>query len=224
MADIVLVTGGFGSLGRAVTAALMAKGFAVAAIDRAPAAQAGFAADIMLPNVDLADPKAVAGVISRVVGMGRALAGLVNAAGGFAADSFADDATKRQFASMHALNVETAVTITAAVLPFMQAARRGSVVNIGAASARQAAPGMAAYAAAKAALHSITLSLAAEMRPHGVRINAVLPTVLDTPGNRQAMPDADPAGWVRLEDAARAIAFLISDESRAITGAHIVLQ
>jgi NAD(P)-dependent dehydrogenase (short-subunit alcohol dehydrogenase family) len=223
MAEVVLVTGAFGSLGRATVAALRARGHRVVGLDKSAAPPPGFIAEVVLPHTDLGDDAGVENAVAQACAAGGRLRGLVNIAGGFAMSALAATPPEA-FADMFRLNVATALRITRAVAPVMAAQGGGSIVNIGAASARDPGPGMAAYAGAKAALATITTSLAAELKPAGVRVNAVLPTILDTPANRRDMPDADPSAWVKPDDAAQVIAFLISDDARAVSGAHILLQ
>ena len=118
-------------------------------------------------------------------------------------------------------NLRTVVHSTAAVLPSMLAQGAGAVVNVGAASAGQGAAHMGAYAASKSALARLTESLAAEVRGQGVRVNAVLPSIIDTPANRAAMPDADSTHWVAPEALADVITFLASPAARALHGACV---
>jgi NAD(P)-dependent dehydrogenase (short-subunit alcohol dehydrogenase family) len=120
---------------------------------------------------------------------------------------------------MFALNLKTALNFYRAIVPVMRSARRGSLVAIGAAAGLRAPAELSAYAASKAAVMRLTESLADELKPHGVRANAVLPGTIDTPQNRAAMPDADPALWVKPTEVAEAILFLLSDAARGVTGA-----
>src|SRR4029434_7385359 len=119
------------------------------------------------------------------------------------------------------LNVNTMLNSVAAVVPVMRRAHRGYVVNVGAASAVRGAAKMGTYIAAKSALMRLTESMAAELREEGINVNAVLPTIIDTPANRQSMPNADPARWVAPDALADVIGFLTSDKARAIHGALI---
>jgi NAD(P)-dependent dehydrogenase (short-subunit alcohol dehydrogenase family) len=117
------------------------------------------------------------------------------------------------------LNLRTVVHSLAAVVPAMLAQGGGVVVNVGAASAGQGAAHMGAYAASKSALARLTESLAAELKGQGVRVNAVLPSIIDTPANRAAMPDADHNRWVAPDALADVIGFLASPAARAVHGA-----
>lgn len=209
----IVVTGAAGALGRAVTARLLEAGWELVAIDLAPAADlpAGTAA---VGEIDLTDVDATA----RAIGTHGPLAGLVNVAGGFAWEKIVGgscDTWDRLFA----LNVKTALNACQAALPVLAAG--GSIVNVGAAAAGKADIGMAAYAASKSGVARLTESLAAELKPRGIRVNAVLPSIIDTPANRGDMPDADFAAWVTPGELANVIAFLLSAEAGAITGAAI---
>jgi NAD(P)-dependent dehydrogenase (short-subunit alcohol dehydrogenase family) len=122
-------------------------------------------------------------------------------------------------------NVETAYRGFRALLPAMVARKRGSIVVVGSRAVEQpaTAAGAAAYGASKAAVVALARAVAAEVLHHGVRVNAVLPSTMDTRANRAAMPKADPANWVSLESAAGVIAFLLSDDARDISGAAVPL-
>jgi NAD(P)-dependent dehydrogenase (short-subunit alcohol dehydrogenase family) len=119
------------------------------------------------------------------------------------------------------LNVNTMLHSAAAVVPVMRRAGRGFIVNVGAASAVRGAAKMGAYIASKGALMRFTESMAAELREDGINVNAVLPTVIDTPANRASMPAADPRRWVAPDALADVIGFLTSDAARAVHGALI---
>lgn len=214
---VIAVTGGFGVLGRAVVAAARAAGASVAAIDVAGAPGGIDDGVLRLGGVDLADPDAAAGAMTAVVDRFGRLDALVNVAGGFRWQTLADGS----FASwneLYAMNVLTAAATCKAALPHLIASGAGAIVNIGANAANKAAAGMGAYAAAKAGVHRLTESLAEEMKGK-VRVNAILPSILDTPANRADMPKADWTAWVSPAEAAAAILFLASDQASAITGA-----
>lgn len=218
---VVIVTGAFGALGRAVVAELTDRGHQVAAVDVAPAPE-GFAAALALGGVDLTDEGAVEAAYGEVTAKLGAVDGLVNVAGGFVWEPV-EGGSLDSWDRMYRINLRTATVSTRAALPHLLKGG-GAIVNVGAAGAVQPGMGMAPYAASKAGVRALTESLAEELRTKGVRVNAVLPTIIDTPANRADMPDADTAGWVRPSAAARAIAFLLSADAGAITGASIPLS
>ena len=131
------------------------------------------------------------------------------------------DAHSPQWEAMFRLNVVTAQHAIQAVVPRFLAQRRGAIVNVGAMSAREGQAAMSAYCAAKSAVMRLTESLAKELRAQGINVNAVLPSIIDTPRNRLDMPDADFAAWVKPHDLANVICFLASDAATAIHGALI---
>jgi len=218
MQRTVAITGGHGVLGRAVLEAALKGGWQVAVIDHA----SGHAVPdgvLEVGGVDLTDAgqaqKAVDAVIAR---FGR-LDALLNIAGGFVWQT-TDDA-EPAWDRMYALNVTTAVNASRAALDALKASREGRIVNVGSAAALKAGAGMGAYGAAKAGVHALTQALAEELKTTKVTVNAVLPSIIDTPTNRKDMPDADPATWVAPADLAAVILFLASPESRAMTGSLV---
>jgi NAD(P)-dependent dehydrogenase (short-subunit alcohol dehydrogenase family) len=122
---------------------------------------------------------------------------------------------------MFAMNLKTAVHASKAAIPHLLASGAGRIVNVGAASAIKAGVGFGPYAASKGAVHRLTESLAEELKNRGVTVNAVLPSIIDTPANRADMPGASFDHWVAPADLAAVILFLVSDEARAVTGALI---
>lgn len=221
MGKAIIVTGGLGILGRAVVDLLMAGGNRVAAVDIAPD-KGDSGAELVIGGVDLGDAGSVEAAFAGVAEKFGAIEGLVNIAGGFVWEPM-EGGDLGNWDRMYAMNVRTAVVASRAALPWL-VKQGGAVVNIGAAGANPALMGMAPYAASKAGVLALTQSLAEELRGRNVRVNAVLPTILDTPTNQKDMPDADRSGWVQPATAAKAIAFLLSDDSAAITGAGIPLS
>jgi NAD(P)-dependent dehydrogenase (short-subunit alcohol dehydrogenase family) len=122
---------------------------------------------------------------------------------------------------MQAMNVMTAATITKLALPALKKSAQGRIINMGAGGAIKADMGMGAYAASKAGVHKLTEALAVELMGTSVTVNAVLPSIIDTPTNRNDMPDADPKGWVTPQGIADVMLFLASPASGAVTGALI---
>ncbi len=215
-----IVTGGFGALGAAVVQRLRAAGATVAAIDRAPKLQwdaVGFG------GVDLADPEAARAAIDSAVTLLGGLYGLVNAAGAFRWETLADGDVAT-WDLLYSVNLKTAVCASKAALPHLMANGGGRIVNIGAGAATKAAAGMGAYAASKAGVAKLTEALSEEMKASGITVNAVLPSIIDTPANRADMPKADFSKWVKPEAIAELIAFLLSDAAADITGALIPIS
>jgi NAD(P)-dependent dehydrogenase (short-subunit alcohol dehydrogenase family) len=221
----VVVTGALGALGRAVVEALAAQGAAVAAVDRSVADARPEGARLVIGGIDLADAASAAQAMRHAADALGAIDGLVNIAGGFAwerLEAGSPDTFRRQFET----NLLSAVTATHAALPHLVAAGPAlaggaAVVNVGALGARRGAAGMGPYAASKAGVERFTEALAEEMKDAHVRVNAVLPSTLDTPANRREMPQADTSRWVAPAQLAAAIVFLLSAEAAAVTGAAL---
>ncbi len=215
---VIAITGGHGVLGRAVVEAALADGLKVAVIDHATG-QSAPEGVLELGGVDLTDAASATGAIEAVVARFGRLDALLNIAGGFVWQTTDDDAPA--WDRMFALNLTTALHTSRAALPHLKASPEGRIINVGANAALKSAAGMGAYAAAKAAVHRLTESLAEELKDTSVTVNAVLPSILDTTQNRKDMPDADPSKWVAPADLARVMLFLASPTSRAVTGALI---
>lgn len=213
----IIVTGAFGSLGRAVCDDLARRGARVIGIGRGEVPEGS--AIQAVGGVELSNPASVAKAMKAVSEVTDRLAGLINLAGGFAWEA-ASDGSLETWDRMYRDNLAATVAMCQAALPLLRAGK-GAIVNVGAASAARAGAGMAAYAAAKSGVTRLTEGLAEELKDAGVRVNAVLPSIIDTPANRADMPNAEHGRWVRPEALARVIAFLLSDEAEAVTGACI---
>lgn len=216
----IIVTGGFGVLGRAVAKAFAVNGDKVARIDFAPAAPDSIMGGVDLPGVDLTDGAAVAAAVAQVAEAQGGIDVLVNVAGGFTWETLGDGDVAT-WEKMFAMNVRTTATISKAALPHLIQSSAGRIVNIGAGAAIQAASGMGAYAASKAGVHRLTEALAGELAGSSVTVNAVLPSIIDTPINRADMPNADTSTWVQPQAIADVIVFLASSAARSISGALI---
>jgi NAD(P)-dependent dehydrogenase (short-subunit alcohol dehydrogenase family) len=216
MVKVVAVTGAAGALGRAVVAELGGAGWDVVGIDIADLGAAG-GLKLALGGIDLADEASVAQAAQRIGSQAGSLDGLVNVAGGFAWETVAGGSVAT-WDRLYTINVKTALVTSRALLPLLRTAR-GAVVNVGAGASTKAAMGMGAYAASKAGVSRLTEALAEELKDEGVRVNAVLPSIIDTPANRADMPGADFTRWVKPEELAAVIAFLLSPAASAVTGA-----
>lgn len=213
----VAITGAFGSLGSAVVQAALAAGANVAAIDRAdaPANMQGAQA---FGGVDLSDTAQAQAAIDAAAKALGGLDALVNIAGTFRFETLADGSPDT-WDLLYRINLRTAVAASKAALAHLPDG--GRIVNIGAAGALKAGSGMGAYAASKSGVMRFTESLAEELKARGITVNALLPSTIDTPPNRKDMPKADFGKWVKPEQLADVIVFLLSDKASAITGALI---
>jgi NAD(P)-dependent dehydrogenase (short-subunit alcohol dehydrogenase family) len=220
MARSVIVTGGFGVLGQAVSQAFAAQGDKVARIDFAPAARTSLDGALDIGGVDLTDDAATRAALDKVIAAHGGIDVLVNVAGGFTWETLAEGSLE-SWARMQAMNLMTAATITQRALPALKQAGEGRIVNIGAGAAIKAGMGMGAYAASKAGVHRLTEALAEELADSGVTVNAILPSIIDTPTNRADMPNEDFSKWVQPAAIADVILFLASPAARAVTGALI---
>jgi NAD(P)-dependent dehydrogenase (short-subunit alcohol dehydrogenase family) len=222
----ILVTGGTGALGQAVVAELLGAGARVVSTwivpeERDRTAQA--LGDQELLELVEADVSSEDGART-ALDVARAqppLAALVNLVGGYAGSGRVHEAPAEELERMLELNLLTAFRTTRAVLPAMLEQGGGSIVCVGAKAGLQPFKGAAGYSVAKAGVIAFARALAAEYRDDGIRANAVLPSVIDTPANREAMPDADHSKWVPPVQIARVIRFLCSPDSAPTSGAAI---
>ncbi|MSQ67755.1 MAG: SDR family NAD(P)-dependent oxidoreductase [Gammaproteobacteria bacterium] len=211
----VVVTGANGALGRAVVQLARARGAQVVGVD------IGFG-DTPCANgerqlcVNLGDAAATTSAFEQLGDFDV----LCNLAGGFTMGEAAFDAGEN-WPAMFQINVETLRNATRAAIPALRRRGGGRIVNVGALSAREGQAQMSAYCAAKSTVMRLTESLSRELRDEGINVNAVLPSILDTPRNRADMPTADHARWVSTEALAEVICFLASGAARAIHGALI---
>jgi NAD(P)-dependent dehydrogenase (short-subunit alcohol dehydrogenase family) len=219
---VIAVTGGFGALGLAVANAAVNHGAHVALLDRAASPvptklPAQLSAALLLGGVDLTAFEAAQRAIAAVAHRYGGLDALINIAGAFRWQTLADGDLS-SWDVLYETNLKTAVVTSKSALPHMRKRGGGRIINIGAAAATKAAAGMGAYAAAKAGVAKLTESLAEELKDEGINVNAVLPSIIDTPANRRDMPAADYSRWVTPDAVADVIIFLASDAARAITG------
>lgn len=216
----VLVTGGTGGLGAAVTRAFLDDGWRVVVpwIAERELERVERHDRLELVQADLFDPDAVAGVVAAA---GPSLRAAVNLVGGFAIHDRVHETPIETFEEQLRLNLRPTYLVSAAVIPTLLEAGGGAIVCVSSRAARQPFPGAAGYIVSKAAVLALVAALDAEYREDRVRVNAVLPSVIDTPFNRRSMPDADFDTWVDPEEIARVIRFLCSDDASATSGAHV---
>jgi NAD(P)-dependent dehydrogenase (short-subunit alcohol dehydrogenase family) len=175
---------------------------------------------MILGGVDLGEFDQAKRAMDAVMAQFGQLDVLLNIAGAFRWVTLADS-TPAEWDSLFRANVQTAANASRAALDALKNSSKGRIVNIGAASAERAGAGMGAYAAAKAGVHRLTESLAEELKSTAVTVNAVLPSIIDTPRNRKDIPGADFTAWVAPDALANVILFLASEQASAVTGALV---
>lgn len=225
---VILVAGGTGGLGRAVSESFLDEGATVIVTYRTQSefdalAQAVAANSKRLEGrrVDVTDEAATLQLVQEIIARYARLDALVNTVGGYAGGVKLWDLESGILDRMLDLNLRAGYALAKAAVPAMLKQARGSIVNIAAKAALDHPAGAAAYAASKAAALALMDSLASEVAGTGLRVNSVLPSIIDTPANRKSMPKANFAKWPKPADIARVILFLCSDEARVIHGASI---
>lgn len=225
---VVLVTGGTGGLGRAVSTAFLDEGAKVVVtyfyeeeMDDLKRASGANVSSLAGQRIDVTDDSAVSEFVKRLVEAHGRLDAVVNAVGGYAGGTKLWESDPRVFDRMMTLNLRAGYAILHAVAPVMVKAGRGAIVNVASRAAFDHAGGSAGYAASKAAAVAMVDSLAADLKGTGVRANSIVPSIIDTEANRKAMPNADFAQWPKPEDIARVILFLCSDEAHLVHGAAV---
>jgi NAD(P)-dependent dehydrogenase (short-subunit alcohol dehydrogenase family) len=212
----VVITGGFGVLGRAAAKVAQEQGARPVLIDHAVTPPEFASSPLAFGGVDLTKSDQTNAVMQKARDAAGSIDVLLNVAGGFTWRTLADGDC-HVWDMMYSINTKTAVNACKAALPHLVASK-GAIVNVGANGALKAGAGFGPYAASKEGVHKLTESLAEEMKGK-VRVNAVLPSILDTAQNRKDMPKADFSTWVQPEDLARVMLYLASDAARDITGA-----
>lgn len=225
---VALVSGGTGGLGRAVTLAFLAEGAQVAVpyfdqqeFDDLKATASGYASRLEGQRVDVTDEAAVRSYVDGVLSIRGRLDAMVNTVGGYAGGLKLWETDTTVFTRMLHLNLRSGFALARAVAPAMLKQGRGAIVNIAAKAAFDHAAGASAYAASKAAAVAMMDCLAADLKGTGVRVNSILPSIIDTKANRTAMPDADFSKWPKPEEIARVILFLCSDDAAVVHGAAV---
>lgn len=221
----VVVTGAAGNLGRAVVNAFADAGADLVLVGlrkETLVERYGDEGDARLfVAADLRDQRDADGVAAAAIARFGRIDVLCNLAGGFRMGEPVHETSDATWQFLFDLNARSVLDMARAVVPRMLAAGGGRIINIGAHAAQKAMANMGAYSASKAVVIRLTEAMAAELREHGINVNCVLPTIIDTPENRRSMPDADPSRWVAPDDLARIIMFLASPAARAIHGAAI---
>jgi len=226
--SVALIAGGTGGLGIAVSLAFLEEGadvfvtyrqekeFSALKKDSGP-----HSAKLTGQQVDVTDEPAVRRLIDEILTSRGRLDIVVNSIGAYAGGTKLWETETKVFEAMLALNLRSGYILSRAVVPAMLRQKSGAIVNIASKSALDHAAGAGAYAASKAAALAMIDSLAEDLKGSGVRVNSVLPSIIDTAANRAAMPDADFAKWPQPEEIARVVLFLCSDEAKVIHGAAI---
>jgi 3-oxoacyl-[acyl-carrier protein] reductase len=213
---VVLITGGAGALGQTVVPAFVSTGASVILGDLHPLEAPGVTA----LKADFTDQTQVRGLVDEVIRTSGRLDALINLVGGFATGRVVEtDVSLWQ--RMLTMNLTSAFLLSQAVLPHMLKRGQGRIVHVAARAAIEPFAGAAAYIVSKAGLIGLIRTLSTELEGSGVTVNAVLPSTIDTPANRKAMPAADPSKWTRPDSIAQALAFLASDAASQINGALI---
>lgn len=217
----VLVAGGTGALGQAVVDELLASGYACTVswiVDHERRqAEERFGERASLVRADLLDPEGAVEAVAAVDG----LEAVVNLVGGFSMGGLVHETEPAAFERMLELNLKPGFNLARAGMPAMMERGGGAFVGVSAQAVLKPFAGAAGYLAAKAAVLSFIRALDAEYKRHGIRCNAILPNVIDTPANREAMPDADHSKWVQPAAIAKVVRFLVSEDSSPTTGAAI---
>jgi NAD(P)-dependent dehydrogenase (short-subunit alcohol dehydrogenase family) len=225
---VAVVAGGTGGLGRAVSQAFLAEGARVIVTyrkkqefdDLKKIAGAG-ASNLVGSDVDVTDQAAVQKLISSIASENGRVDFLVNTVGAYVGGVTLWETDPDVFDQQLNLNLISGYALCRAVVPLMLSQRSGAIVSIASKAAVDHAAGAAAYAASKAASVAMMDSLAADVKGSGVRVNSILPSIIDTQANRKAMPGANFAKWPKPEEIANVILFLCSDGARVINGAAI---
>jgi len=224
MGKVIAITGGFGVLGWAVGQAFQAKGAQVALIDYAERPSFAVPCEdyLLLGGIDLTQEIQARNSLDSVASRFGQVDVLINIAGGFCWETI-EQGDANSWDRMFEINIKTTLNTCKVALPKMTD-QGGRIINVTAGAAIRAGAGMGAYAAAKSGVSRLTEALAEELKDRGITVNAVAPSIIDTPQNRKDMPDADFSRWVQPVSIAALMMFLASDEASAITGAIIPIS
>ncbi|ASQ91783.1 3-oxoacyl-ACP reductase [Prosthecochloris sp. GSB1] len=222
--SVAIITGASGALGGAVAERFYRAGVSLALLDKAYSKlqrRWKGRGSVLCLECDLGDFTQLEKSVGLVIERFGKVDSLLNIAGGFAMGHSVLETTGEAWAAMQEINVGSVFFACRAVLPYMRERKHGSVVNVGAKAALEGKALLAPYIVSKSSVMRLTECLAEENRRDGIRVNCILPSVIDTPANRRDMPEADTSSWVSPEAIADVFLFLVSDASRAINGASI---
>ena len=225
---VVLIAGGTGGLGQAVTLAFLEEGAQVVVtyrnpkeLDAAKSSAGANASSLQGQQVDVTNQAAVDELVRNLLAEYGRLDAVVNTVGGYAGGVKLWEMDPKVFDQMLALNLRSGYLLLRAIVPAMIRQKHGTVINVASKAAVDHAAGAAAYAASKAAAVAMMDSVAADLKDTGVRVNSILPSIIDTEINRKAMPNADFARWPKPEEIARVVLFLCSDDAKLVHGAAV---
>ncbi|MFI5324270.1 MAG: SDR family NAD(P)-dependent oxidoreductase [Thermodesulfobacteriota bacterium] len=224
---VAIITGGTGGLGKAVMTEFLTQGAYVFStyidddeLKGCTDILRDYKSMLALGKADVTKVSHVSNVIAKTIEKFSRIDILVNIVGGFTQSPFADT-DEETWDRMMNMNLKSAFLCSRGVIPHMTGQGRGSIVNIASRPALKGSPNLSAYGASKAGVLNLTQSMAEELKGRDINVNAIIPGTMDTPGNRRVMPDADFTKWVAVEDVAKVIAFLCSEDARSVTGAAV---
>jgi NAD(P)-dependent dehydrogenase (short-subunit alcohol dehydrogenase family) len=219
---VVYVSGAAGNLGQAVTKIFLSRGAYVVALDIADqalqAAYPSYSDHISTHSIDLTDAAACKTLFNRLAEEQKIADILCALTGGFAMGDPVHQTPIDTWSQLFKINVLTLVTLTSATIPFMQRKGGGKIITIGANAALSGLPNMGAYCASKSAVMKLTESMSAELKCNGFNVNCILPTIINTPQNRAAMPNIDTKDWETPESIAELICHLSSNAAKDVHG------
>lgn len=224
---VALVTGAAGNLGKSVAQGFRAAGATVVAVDRDEARLRTVYPEwdgddqVLLLGADLTDEDSVQAMVDRALQRYPRIDILANIAGGFHMGPRVHESPLTDWDRMLAMNARSVFLVSRAAIPNMLNYKSGRIINVSARAARQGKAKMGPYCVSKAAVITLTESMAAELKDENITVNCILPGTIDTPENRQAMPNADHSTWVPTGDLAHAIFFLASSAASSVTGAAL---
>ncbi len=222
---VVVITGASGALGEVVVRRFGERGARLALVDRkpdpAPGMLDGLGEALFMGGTDVTDPSSVERMVEAVIAARGRIDALLNLAGGWRGGTPLHETPLETWDFVMNLNARSVFVVCRAVIPRMIAQGSGKIVSVAAKSGLQGAANTSVYNASKSAVIRLTESMAAELKDHGINVNCVLPSIIDTPANREQMPKADFSKWVTPDALADVLLFLCSEASRAIHGAAI---